>query len=397
MISFDSDQVDIAELAVLLRRACARHGLQLSTATAIDLHDAYRHLPTVGPQVLYFASRALCVHRPEERAPFDLAFSELIDQMVDDDGLVPDGVVPDGLVPDGLVPDEATVQSRGGESSESEADREEEATAVVAAYSRHEYLQDRDIASCSAQELEMINAVLTNVARRQSRAFRRRMRARTKASHSLDFRGSIDHARSTDGELIELVYRTRRTSLRRVVFLVDISGSMESYVPAFLRLIYGISRSELRVEIFSLGTRLTRLSRALVTASVDEALGEIQSSVRDWSGGTRLGESLGYFNDVFGVRGLARGATVVIVSDGLDRGDPEMLGRQMQRLHFVARQVIWVNPLKAGESYQPLARGMSAALPHVDHFISGHSLSSLTDLVGLIYRATSLPLVTGLS
>jgi len=386
VISFDSDQVDIAELAVLLRRSCARHGLQLSTATAIDLHDAYRHLPNVGPRVLYYASRALCVHRPEEQAPFDLAFSDLFDQVVDHDGVMPDEV----------IPDEAIVQSRGGEPSEPEAAREEEATSVIAAYSRHEHLQDRDIASCSAEELEMINSVLTNVARRQSRAFRRRMRAGAKASHVLDFRASIDHARSTQGELIELAYRTKRTSLRRVVFLVDISGSMETYVPAFLRLIYGISRTNLRVEIFSLGTRLTRLSRAFATASVDEALGEIQSSVRDWSGGTRLGESLGYFNDVFGVRGLARGATVVIVSDGLDRGDPQMLGRQMQRLRFVARQVIWVNPLKAGDRYEPLARGMSAALPHVDHFISGHSLSSLTDLVGLIYRATSLALATSL-
>lgn len=381
MISRDSDQVDIAELAVLLRRSCARHGLQLSTATAIDLREAYRHLPEIGPSGLYYASRALCVHRPEEQASFDLAFSHLFDQPVEQMQ---------------TTSDELIAQSLGDEPIESDSALGEETVIAVAAYSRHEHFKDRDIASCSNQELEMINAALAHVITRQARMFRRRTRAGGKVSRALDFRRSIDHARSTQGEMIELVYRTGRPSLQRVVFLVDISGSMEAYVPAFLRLFYGISRTDLRVEIFSLGTRLTRLSRALATASVDEALSEVRSSVRDWSGGTRLGESLGSFNDVFGVRGLARGATMVIVSDGLDRGDPEMLARQMQRLHLVARLVIWVNPLKAGDRYEPLARGMSAALPSVDHFISGHSLSSLTDLVDLIYRASPSPLAPSL-
>lgn len=184
--------------------------------------------------------------------------------------------------------------------------------------------------------------------------------------------------------MVELRFRTRRPAARRVVFLLDVSGSMETYTPAFLRLVYGTSREVMRVEVFSLGTRLTRLTRALSGASVEGALEEVGQLVRDWSGGTRLGETLGIFNDLFGVRGLARGATVVVVSDGLDRGDPELLARQMQRLHFVARQVIWVNPLKAADRYQPLARGMTAALSEVDHFISGHSLASLSELVELI-------------
>ena len=365
-----SDPVDIAELATSLRRGCARYGLQLSIATAIDLHEAYRHLPGVQPRALYFASRALCVHRPEDLALFDAAFSELFGQE---------------NVPLDAMSDELTLESRDDTFGDAEATPGAETVAGVGVYSRHEHLQDRDIADCSIAEIEMINSALSSIARGHSRNLRRRTRASAKNSHALDLRRSIDRARSTDGELVELVYRVRRESLRRVVFLVDISGSMDAYVPAFLRLVHGISRGALRVEIFTLGTRLTRLSRALVLESVDEALARMRVLVHDWSGGTRLGESLAHFNDLFGVRGLARGATAVIVSDGLDRGDPTVLGRQMQRLHLVARQVIWVNPLKAADRYEPLARGMAAALPNVDHFISGHSLSSLSDLVDLIY------------
>lgn len=320
------------------------------------------------------------MHRPEEQEAFDRAFMELFDQSNDVEA----------------TPDEVVVQAYVDGPIESGSTFGEATTAPVTAYSRHEYLKDRDISSCSAEELELINSVLTYVARRHSRAFRRRTRRGATVSRTPDIRRSIDRARSTQGEMIELFYRMRRPSRRRVVFLVDISGSMEAYVPAFLRLIHGISRADLHVEMFSLGTRLTRLSRALSTAFVDEALSEVRRSVRDWSGGTRLGESLGYFNDVFGIRGLARGAMVVVVSDGLDRGDPAILARQMQRLHLVARQVIWVNPLKAGDRYKPLARGMSAALPNIDHFISGHSLSSLIDLVDLIYGATPLSLAPSL-
>ncbi len=373
---FASDQVDIAQFVASLRRSCARQGLPLSASTAIDLHEAYRSLPGIGPRALYFASRALCVHRPEDLAPFDLAFSVLL------------GAKSAGR---DAKTDVSTLETLGDGFGAPEVDSGEDSAAGLAVYSRHERLQDRDIAKCSIPELEMIDSVLDGVSRRHARVLRRRTRVSAKISRTLDLRRSIGRARSTDGDLIELVFRSRRESARRVVFLVDISGSMDRYVPALLRLIHGISQGELRVEIFALGTRLTRLSRTLAVASVDEALAAMRALVRDWSGGTRLGESLSHFNDHFGVRGLARGATVVIISDGLDRGEPETLGRQMHRLRLVARQVIWVNPLKAADRYEPLARGMAAALPSVDHFLSGHSLSSLVELVDLLYRPVAPP------
>jgi uncharacterized protein with von Willebrand factor type A (vWA) domain len=171
---------------------------------------------------------------------------------------------------------------------------------------------------------------------------------------------------------------------RRVVLLCDVSGSMEPYVRALLRFLHVAVAGRARVEAFALGTRLTRLTRQLSSRDPDAALRLATEQVPDWSGGTRLGEGIGTFNDRFGMPGMARGAIVVILSDGLDRGDPALLGGEMARLHRAAHQTIWVNPLKASLGYEPLARGMAAALPHIDQFVEGHSAASLDALVSVI-------------
>jgi uncharacterized protein with von Willebrand factor type A (vWA) domain len=171
-----------------------------------------------------------------------------------------------------------------------------------------------------------------------------------------------------------------------VVLLCDVSGSMEPYARALLQFLHVAVAGRTRVEAFALGTRLTRLTRELSTRDPDAALRAASERVVDWSGGTRLGEGLRTFNDEWGVRGTARGAVVVILSDGWDRGTPEVLAEQMARLARVAHRVVWVNPLKATPEYAPLARGMAAALPHVDEFVEGHSLAALEDLVSVIAR-----------
>jgi uncharacterized protein with von Willebrand factor type A (vWA) domain len=171
---------------------------------------------------------------------------------------------------------------------------------------------------------------------------------------------------------------------RRVVLLLDVSGSMEAYARALVRFAHVAVAARRQVEAFALGTRLTRLTRELSSRDPDEALARASSAVSDWSGGTRLGEALRAFNDEWGVRGMARGAIVVLLSDGWDRGDPDDLAEQMARLHRVAHKVVWVNPLKASPGYQPLARGMAAALPHVDEFVEGHSLASLEQLAEVL-------------
>ena len=167
---------------------------------------------------------------------------------------------------------------------------------------------------------------------------------------------------------------------RRLVLLLDVSGSMEPYARALVRFLHAAMVGRRDVEAFALGTRLTRLTRELSPRDPDAALARAAEAVTDWSGGTRLGDGLRSFNDRWGVPGVARGAIVVVLSDGWDRGQPEVLGEQMARLQRVAHRVVWVNPLKASPGYAPLAGGMAAALPHVDRFVEGHSLDSLREL-----------------
>jgi uncharacterized protein with von Willebrand factor type A (vWA) domain len=168
------------------------------------------------------------------------------------------------------------------------------------------------------------------------------------------------------------------------VLIADVSGSMESYSRVYLHLLQGAVRGA-GAEAFVLATRLTRLTRALATGHPDAALAKAADEAPDWSGGTRLGEALKSFVDDHGRRGMARGAVVVIVSDGWERADPALLGEQMARLHRLANRVVWVNPRSAAEEYEPLVGGMAAALPHVDVLVSGHSLDALEDVLAAVH------------
>jgi uncharacterized protein with von Willebrand factor type A (vWA) domain len=172
--------------------------------------------------------------------------------------------------------------------------------------------------------------------------------------------------------------------LRRLVLLLDVSGSMEPYARALLRFVHAAVAGRQKVEAFTLGTRLTRVTRELTSRDPDVALAAAARRVPDWSGGTRLGDDLRRFNDEWGVRGLARNSVVVVLSDGWDRGDPEVLGTQMERLRRVTHRLVWVNPLKVTPGYAPLARGMAAALPHIDHFVEGHSIAAMEELARVI-------------
>ncbi|MDX6326496.1 MAG: uncharacterized protein QOK15_2850, partial [Nocardioidaceae bacterium] len=201
------------------------------------------------------------------------------------------------------------------------------------------------------------------------------------------------------GEPVEIARRQRSTSVRRVVLLVDVSGSMNTYADALLRLAHRIVQQlpvggsagsrgvSPRGEVFSIGTRVTRLTPALRLRDPDRALVAAGRTVPDWSGGTRLGEGLKVFLDRWGQRGLARGAVVVVFSDGWERGDAALLGEQMARLHRLAHRVVWVNPHKGAEGYRPVQTGMAAALPHVDDFVAGHSLAAFQEVLEVMRRA----------
>jgi len=199
-------------------------------------------------------------------------------------------------------------------------------------------------------------------------------------------RRTVRRALRSGGEPIVRSYTEPGERTRRIVLLLDVSGSMEPYARAFVRFLHAAVVSRTRVEAFALGTRLTRVTRELASRDPDAAVHAAARRVVDWSGGTRLGEGLRAFNDMWGMRGMARGAIVVVFSDGWDRGEPAVLEEQMARLARVAHRIVWVNPLKASPGYAPLAQGMAAALPYVDDFVEGHSLAALEELTEVISK-----------
>ena len=252
-------------------------------------------------------------------------------------------------------------------------------------YSPVDVLRRKNFALYTAEEFAELHKLLADLS--LSGALRRSRRLEPAPRGRHDPRRTLRGAMRTGGEPMRHRYRKARSRPRRVVILCDISGSMAPYSRALLRFMHAGVVSGERLEAFVLGTRLTRITRELATRDPDRALREASEAVRDWSGGTRLGDAVKDFVDRWGQRGMARGSVVVILSDGWDRGDVEVLAEQMKRLSRLAYSVIWVNPLKAAPGYQPLARGMAAALPHVDAFLSGHNFESLEELARAIAGA----------
>lgn len=243
-----------------------------------------------------------------------------------------------------------------------------------------EVLRRTSFARCGEDELARLARLM---ARMRLRAPERRTRRRRAApSGEPDLRRTLRRAFRNGGEPIELAWRVRRRRRRRVVLLIDISGSMAAYARGLLLFAHAALRGEPRWEAFVFGTRLTRVTGMLDHVNADEALRRAASAETDWEGGTRIGESVRDMVARHG--GLLRGAVVVILSDGLDVGDPEVLRHQMRRVHRLAHRVVWLNPLKEHPEYAPLARGMAAALPSVDVFASGHDLHSLETVAAAI-------------
>jgi hypothetical protein len=254
---------------------------------------------------------------------------------------------------------------------------------VPAAWSPVELLRTKDFAQLSEAEMAGARSVLERLARRGPRRLSRRARASRRRGDREDLRATVRASLRYGGEPVERRWRRATLRQRPVVLVCDVSGSMEPYARMLLTYVQACVAARRRVEAFAFGTRLTRITRELRGRDPGLALQRATEAVQDFSGGTRIGESLGTLNREHGRR-VGRGAVVVVLSDGWDRGEPELLGAEMQRLRRCAHRVIWLNPLKAQDGYQPLTRGMSAALPHADHFLAGNSLASLEELAGLL-------------
>jgi uncharacterized protein with von Willebrand factor type A (vWA) domain len=249
-----------------------------------------------------------------------------------------------------------------------------------------EVLRHRDVADLSPAEREHLRRLFAVL--RPAAPMRPSRRRRPSPAGPVHPARTVRRALRDGGEVTRLMHRRAAPRPRRVVLLVDVSGSMSPYADALLRFAHVAVRARpSSTEVFTIGTRLTRVTRELRLRDPDRALAAGGSAIPDWSGGTRLGEVLKAFLDRWGQRGTARGAVVVVCSDGWERGGTEVLGEQMARLRRLAHAVVWVNPHKGREGYEPLAGGMRAALPSVDAFVAGHSMAAFEELTGVIQRA----------
>jgi len=279
--------------------------------------------------------------------------------------------------PDGPGADAGAVAGHWRAAGENEEAEGEAALRIVA--SGLEVLREKSFAELSEEERARTARLIRQLAVTAPVRSTRRLRAMSKGP-SFDVRRTIRKSLRTQGEPFQRAWRDRGSRVRPLVLVLDISGSMAPYSRALMQFGYAAMAAGRKVEVFCFGTRLTRVTRTLRARDPDRALHEIAKQVAVWEGGTRIGESLKSLLDTWSQRTALRGAVVVLCSDGLERGDPELLKQQMTRLRRLAHRVVWVNPLKGSPRYEPLARGMVAALPSVDVFLPGHNLESLEAL-----------------
>jgi uncharacterized protein with von Willebrand factor type A (vWA) domain len=373
------DDEALATLTAFGRELRSR-GIPVGTGRIVTFARAVGVLSPVGRDELYWAARASLLSRPEDIERFDEAFAEVFG-----DGVrirlaaaepVPAEPSDEDDAGDRLERSrDVAISSSAGEGSD---DRDAEASNRIAA-SAAELLREKSFADLTADERARVSRLIRSLAVDVPLRPSRRLRA-SRSGRAFDMRRTLRRSLRTQGEPFERAWRTRTTRMRPLVLILDVSGSMTPYARALMQFAFAAMAAGRRVEVFCFGTRLTRVTRTLMRRDPDRALREVGSIVEDWEGGTRIGASLKELLDGWSQRAALRGAIAIVCSDGLERGDPALLRAQMRRLRRLVHRVVWVNPLKGGDRYEPVARGMTAALPSIDVFLPGHNLGSLEAL-----------------
>jgi len=366
-------ETDALSVMVALARALDAAGVATSVDRTAEAVRAAAALDPTNRAAIYWAGRLTLCARPDDGPRYDRVFAAVFA------GDYP-RVRPRPRPPLRLVPVASAEEGREADSAEGE----EDAVRVLrASASRTELLRHRDVSALSAAERDALHRALAALdlpgQRRPSRRYV------PSARGPVDARRTARALLRDGGEVAGLRRHRHTTRPRPVVVLVDVSGSMSPYADALLRFAHATTRRRgVRTEVFTVGTRLTRVTRELATPDPEAAMAAVAAAIPDWSGGTRLGDLFKEFLDGYGQRGAARGAIAVVLSDGWERGDATLLGDQTARLQRLARRVVWANPRKAAPGYAPLAAGMAAALPYVDHFVEGHSLAALEQLARVV-------------
>lgn len=357
-----------------LTRALRAAGVSVSQDRAQAFLEATLLLGIGDGRAVHRAGRTTLCSAPEDLARFDEVFAAWFGS---NRGL-----------PNRSLP-EASVVTTLGDLGPTDDPTEGDSQQLPVKASSTELLRQRDLAALSDAERQLLTGLFSRLALQQPK---RPGARRTPARHGvIDARRTMRSSLRRMGEPAELAWRRHTPRPRRVVLLLDVSGSMAGYAEALLRLAHRIcvstTASPRAIEVFTLGTRLTRITKALHRPDAEQALVGAGAAVPDWSGGTRLGETLQAFLDQWGARGVARGAVVVIFSDGWERGDATLLAEQAERLHRFAHRVVWVNPHLGKAGYEPIQGGIVAVLPHVDEFLAGHSMATFERVLEVIARA----------
>jgi uncharacterized protein with von Willebrand factor type A (vWA) domain len=366
---------------LLFGRVLRSMGLDVNPGRMIDLVSALQFISIGSRSDFYHASRSLLIHRREDIAIFDEAFEVFWRSRAG---------APTSLDLRALgekrrhrrpkvVPPPLQEESRAGTGESAPGDDRPPVIQATLTYNQREVLRKKDFAELSEQELDAVKSMMAEMVWRVRE--RRTRRLRPGHGRLLDLRRTLRLNLRYGGELLDWAERKPKMKPRPLVIIADVSGSMERYTRLLLLFTYGLAKAlEQKVEAFVFSTRLTRITRQLAERNLERALREVSRAVPDWSGGTRIGEALRAFNFEWGRRVLGHGALTIVISDGWDCGDVEVLSDEIARLQRSSRRLIWLNPLLGSPEYQPLTRGIQAALPHIDDFLPVHNLASLSDL-----------------
>jgi len=395
----DLPDVGPGPLAVALTAALHRAGLPAPPERAAGLARSLALVPPVDRSALYWTCRISLVTDRAQLPVFDAVFSAVFDGRLDPADNRGDPNAPPAI---GSEPrtrptprdDRPSTPGAGGSGTGASAGGDDgeasEREVLLAAASTEERLRHTSFAELSADELADVRALVRRLVLSTPERRSRRVRPSTRRGDRLDLRRTVRAAQRTGGDPARLVHAARRTAPRRLVLLCDVSGSMEPYTRVYLTLLQGAVAGA-RAEAFVFSTGLTRLTRQLAGRDPDLALARAAEASSDWAGGTRLAEAVGRFVSTHGRRGMARGAVVVVLSDGWAQDDPDDVAEAMRRLRRLAHRVVWVNPRKAAPGYEPLVAGMRAALPYCNAFVSGHSLAALEQVVSAVAEEHARP------
>jgi uncharacterized protein len=382
-------ELDLPTLAGTFAQRLRQAGLPVSVERAAAFTRALTLTRPVARRRLYWTARAVFVSDPSQVRVFDRVFREVFGgasraeeppaeahttaQATDDERPASSA---------DLSP-ESSSSVTGSEDSEPSTESEPQEVPVALAPSADEVLRSKRFDELSPRELAQLYRLMARLS--VATPLRRTRRAqRHRRGERIDLRRTLRGSLRTGGDPIALRRRRRRAIPRRIVMLCDISGSMEPYARAYLQFLTCAAGAGPGAEAFVFATRLTRLTRALASRNPERAIANAAAAAPDWSSGTRIGDALKAFNDRHGRRGLARGAVIVVISDGWERGDPSLVAQEMARLRRLAHRIVWVNPRAGAEDFAPRAGGMAAALPYLDALVSGHSLAAMDEVVDAI-------------